>query len=67
MYISIFQENPLDESNFHKLKTGLKNSKGISYTDYKKTLKPDYKKVWIDIISGWAALIIVLLTCILVV
>ena len=54
--------SPLDESNFHKLKTSLKNSKGISYTDYKKTLKPDFKKVWIDIISGWAALIIVLLT-----
>jgi len=57
-----FAGNPLDESNFHKLKNGLKNSNGISYTDFKKTLKPDYNKVWIDIISGWAGLIMVLLT-----
>ena len=55
-------DNPLDEKNFHLVKAGLHNSSGIFYTDFKKTLKPDYKKVWIDIFLGWAIIFLTLLS-----
>ncbi|CAN5876539.1 hypothetical protein BH11BAC4_BH11BAC4_24290 [soil metagenome] len=59
---SITTDNPLNEKNFHLLKSSLYNSSGLSYTDFKKTLKPVYSKVWIDIFLGWAGIFIVLIT-----
>ncbi len=50
-------DNPLDEQHFHKLKAGLTNSSGTAYTDFKKTLKPNYLVVWRDITIAWAGII----------
>jgi fatty acid desaturase len=33
------------------------DNKGLSYTDYRKTLKPDYKATWLHIAGGLAAII----------
>lgn len=52
-------ENPLDENQFHKLKAGLTDSTGRAYTDFKKTLKPNYGVVWRDISVAWAGIIAV--------
>lgn len=51
-------EEKLDEKKFHLLKSGLQNGSGISYTEFKKTLKPKYKKVWVDIFFGWSIIIL---------
>ena len=53
-------DNPLDEKKFQLLKNGLYNRVGISYIDFKKTLKPNYTRVWADIILGWAGIFIML-------
>ena len=50
-------ENALDEKTFHQLKHSLKNSQGISYHSFKKTLRPSYATIWIQILSGWIFLI----------
>lgn len=48
--------DPLEESNFHSIKTSLYNRQGINYIEFKKTIKPDFLKIWIDISAGWLAL-----------
>lgn len=35
----------------------VKNSKGVSYLEFRKTLKPRYGRVWRDLAMGYAALI----------
>lgn len=57
----ITTDNPLDEQQFHKLKAGLTDSSGTTYTDFKKTLKPNYRVVWRDISFAWAGIIAVVL------
>ena len=57
--------NLLDEKIFQQLKSDLHNSLGISYIDFKKTLKPNYAKVWFDIISGWVGLLVVMITALM--
>lgn len=54
-------DNPLDEQQFHTLKAGLRDHAGVAYTDFKKTLKPDYLVVWRDISVAWAGILSVLL------
>ena len=49
-------DTPLDEKKFHSIKSALINKKGLSYHDFKKTLKPNYRKVAFDIIAGWLML-----------
>lgn len=53
-------DNPLDEQQFHKLKAGLRDHAGVAYTDFKKTLTPDYQAVWRDISIAWAGILSVL-------
>jgi len=57
---NIITDDPLDEKNFHLIKSKLYNRSGLSYIDFKKTLKPVYSKVWLDIILGWAGIIMVM-------
>ncbi|MFT3681416.1 MAG: fatty acid desaturase [Ferruginibacter sp.] len=45
--------NVLDEKRFHSIKAALVNSGGITYIDFKKTLRPHYSKIAFDITKGW--------------
>lgn len=54
-------EDPLQESNFHRIKIVLKNRLGESYNQFKKTLTPDYAKAWRDIAIGWILLSVTVL------
>jgi hypothetical protein len=46
-----------DYSNtFHRLRAGLRDSDGNRYTDFLRTLKPDYRMVQRDIALGYAML-----------
>ena len=58
----LLNETFLDEKNFHLMKTNLSNREGLSYIDFKKKLTPQYQKVWLDILSGWFSLIVVMIT-----
>jgi len=53
--------NLLDEKKFHSIKSSLYNAEGISYNEFKKTLKPVYSKVWLSIALGWLLLFIALI------
>ena len=46
-------EDELDEKKFHSIKSRLINREGKTYYDFKKTLKPNYTKIALDITSGW--------------
>ncbi len=46
----------INEENFKEIKNELQNANGITYNNYKRTLKPIYAKVWLDVITGWALL-----------
>lgn len=45
--------DPLDEKNFHLVKASLYNSKGVNYIDFKKSIKPHYLQIWVQILLGW--------------
>lgn len=49
-------DNLLDEKKFHSIKSALINSGGVSYHNFKKTLKPKYNKIGFDIFKGWLAI-----------
>lgn len=53
----LITDNLLDEKKFHSIKSALINAGGISYHDFKKLLKPNYKKIAFHIIAGWIALL----------
>jgi fatty acid desaturase len=57
--INIPFEKPLDEKIFHTIKGSLLNKKGMSYSAFKKTLQPDYSRIWIEIAIGWVSLLLV--------
>lgn len=50
--------DPLDEKNFHQIKSSLQDTKGVSYHEFKKTLRPSYGRIWAEILGGWYCLIL---------
>ena len=52
---AIVLENLSDEKIFHSIKSTLVNKEGLSYHDFKKTLRPHYNKIAFDITIGWLA------------
>ena len=45
-------------SNFNDIATRLKHPSGLPYREYRKALKPNYAKVWRDILLGHLGLIV---------
>jgi fatty acid desaturase len=44
-------------AGFHRVRSRLVDSKGVSYYEFRKTLTPRYWRVWLELLAGYAALI----------